>query len=128
MKSSRIMILDFSLGSTNFRIENIYILSDRLRRKSFLDDWTSSNNYLNYILVGNFNVNLYSANRLNSKPKKLDPPKQQLQTKLLDLVNTQAIVSIFSLQTFLQRVKEERLILNKIDYIFILQNLLETKA
>ena len=133
-RSSRIMIMNFSLGSTNFRIENIYVSPDRLRRKPFLKNWTPSDNHSNYFLVGDFNLNLYLANRLNSKPEKPDPSKSILQTKLIVLADMQVLVSISFLQTFLQRVKGGRLVSNKIDYIFVSQDLsgaktrVETKA
>ena len=60
--NSRNLILDFALGSKVCRIETVYILPDRKRRISFLQHWALVMNEGNYILTGDFNVNLHPPN------------------------------------------------------------------
>ena len=98
--SSRSMIMDFTLRSTNYRLETVYVPSDKTRRTTFLESWTPSFSHTNYILTGDFNLNLVSANRLNTSLERPDSTKDLLLSKLNNLIDTQLLVSVPSIQTF----------------------------
>ena len=117
--SSRSMIMDFTLHSVNYRLETVYVPPDKTRRSTFLESWTPSLSHTNYILTGDFNLNLVSANRLNTSLERLDSTKDLLLSKLNNLIDTQLLASIPSIQTFYQTVTEGRHVANKLDYIFL---------
>src|SRR2546421_1437427 len=117
--SSRSMIMDFTLHSVNYRLETVYVPPDKTRRSTFLESWTPSLSHTNYILTGDFNLNLVPANRLNTSLERLDSTKNLLLSKLNNLIDTQLLASISSIQTFYQTVTGGRHIASKLDYIFL---------
>jgi len=118
-KSTRSMVMDFSLHDINYRIENIYVPPDRRRRRRFLEDWFPSDNGGNYILAGDYNLNLFPPNRLNNNLPKKDATKDAFQRRITHLQDTQMLATIPSMQTFSQVTAGNKIIANKIDYIHL---------
>src|SRR6185369_8118275 len=123
--SSRSMVMDFTLHSVNYRLETVYIPPDKTRRTIFLKSWTPSISHTNYILTGDFNLNLVSANRLNTSLERPDLTKDLLLSKINNLIDTQLLASIPSIQTFYQTVTGGRHVACKLDYIFLSPDLAE---
>ncbi|CAG8671601.1 3782_t:CDS:2, partial [Ambispora gerdemannii] len=111
----------------NTRIETVYIPPDRKRRLLFLDSWSPSISNDNYILTGDFNVNLIPTNRLSTSISRSDPSVSILSDKLLSLVDTQVLAGIPSIHTFSQMTRNNHLLLTKLDYIFLSPDLATRK-
>src|SRR6266516_1591600 len=109
----------FTLQEVNYRLKTFYVPPDKIKRTTFLESWTPSFSHTNYILTGDFNLNLVSANRLNISLERLDSTKDLLLSKLNNLIDTQLLASIPSIQTFYQMVTGGRHVANKLDYIFL---------
>src|SRR2546421_8333524 len=86
------------------------------------DAFGNFNVSLKYILTGDFNVNILPQNRISLNYARPDPSRLPLLKKLDHLVDTQILASIPSLQTFSQNTKGNRLLLTKLDYIFLSEN------
>src|SRR5579859_6137203 len=99
------MIMDIVYKLRKIRIETIYIPPDRRRRLNFLENWSPAINGEDYILTGDFNVNLLPQNRISLTNIRHDPSIPIIQLKINNLIDTQILSNDPSLQTFAQKTK-----------------------
>ena len=117
--NKRALIIDLALGSHSFRIETVYLPPDRRNRLQFLETWQPSANQDNYILTGDFNTNIFPQNRMASTQARPDSSRDVLLGKLDQLIDTQVLAAVLTMQTFSQNTRNNNILLTKLDYIFL---------
>ena len=117
---SRILIADLRYNNTILRVETVYIPPDKERRAAaFLDFWTPWKSKDKYILTGDFNINIHSKNRRGMTKRRNDATRESLLSKLDDMVDTQTLATVPTLQTFFQHTANNNYLANKLDYIYV---------